>query len=85
MNDNKKHNQVGGGVNPVAAAVAGAVVAGVAVAGAMALSSTEIQDKVKNVVTDVKANFQEGKTAVLDKAQKVEGIVKNAADEVQNV
>ncbi len=74
MTDTKKNVPVSGGVNPVMAAVAGAVVAGVAVAGAMAMSNQDNQEKVKAVAN-----------TVVDKAQKLETIAKNAVDDVKNI
>ena len=85
MTDTKKNVPVSGGVNPIVAAVAGAVVAGVAVAGAMAMSNQDNQDKVKSVVADVKTGFEDKKAVVVDKAQKLETIAKNAVDDAKNI
>jgi hypothetical protein len=82
------HNKVvtqSNNVNPVVAAVAGAVVAGVAVAGAYALSNKDNQDKVAKVVTDVKKNIMDKKDVVVGKAQKLEDIAKNTVNDVKNI
>lgn len=60
MTDKNVKSQVGGNViNPVMAAVAGAVVAGVAVATTMIMSDKNNQDKVKKVVSNVKDNLND--------------------------
>ena len=64
MTDTKKNVPVSGGVNPVVAAVA----------GAMAMSNQDNQDKVKSVAN-----------TVVEKAQKLETIAKNAVDDVKNI
>lgn len=51
----KKQDKEKGGVNPVVAAVTGAVVgAGVAIAGAIALKDEKNRQKVKDVLTNAK-------------------------------
>jgi hypothetical protein len=84
MTDIKKSNQTSGSVNPVVAGMAGAVVAGVAVAGAMAMANKDNQDKVNDVVSNVKADI-ENKKSIVDKAAKLGGIAKNAVNEVKNI
>ncbi len=57
MTDSNKRKQDdgNGGINPIAAAITGAVVgAGVAVAGMVALKDEKNREKVKEVLTDVK-------------------------------
>ncbi len=55
MTNPKKQDQRTGGLNPVAAAVTGAIIgAGVAVAGAVALSDKNNRKKVKEVLTNVR-------------------------------
>lgn len=72
-------------INPLVAAVAGAVVAGAAVAGAIIMSDKKNQDKVSKVVTDVKDNFNHQKQAMVNKAHKLEDITKNTVNEVKNI
>lgn len=74
MTDIKKSNQTNVSVNPVVAAVAGAVVGGVAVAGAMIMSDKDNQDKVKEVTSNV-----------VDKAQKLETIAANAVEDAKQI
>ena len=74
MTDTKNQTVVGSGVNPVVAAVAGAVVAGAVVAGAMAMADKDNQDKVKEVVD-----------SGVDKAKKLETIAKRAIDDAKNI
>ena len=92
-NINKKKIEVKkSGVNPVMAAVAGAVAAGVAVAGAMIMSDKKNQAKVKGIVTDIKNKAENKKAEVeglvnegKDKVKKLEVIAKDAIDEVKNI
>jgi hypothetical protein len=72
-------------MNPVMAAMAGAVAAGVAVAGAMIMSDKKNQDKVKKVVSDVKDNLKKKKTAIVNKAKKLEDITKDTGIKVKKV
>jgi len=74
MRTNKK--RVGySGVSPLIVAVTGAVVgAGVAVAGAVAMTNKHNQDKVKEVVGEVK-----------DKSKKLGDIAKNTVKDVKNI
>jgi hypothetical protein len=86
MTDNKVKSQVKRkSINPVMAAMAGAAVAGAAVAGAMFMSDKKNQDKVKKVVSDVKDNLNDKKTAIVSKAKKLENITKSTAKKVKNV
>jgi len=55
MSNQKKLDKNKGGINPVVAAVTGAVVgAGIAVAGAVALKDEKNRNKVKKAFSDVK-------------------------------
>lgn len=84
MHTNKK--RVGYSVNPLAAAVAGAVVgAGMAVAGAVAMSDKKNQDKIKNVVADIKKKVDDKKFEAEIKAQKLGNIAKDAVNDVKNI
>ena len=85
MTNIKKSNQKNIGVNPVVAAMAGAVVAGVAVAGAIAMSNKDNQEKVKNVISDVKADIDNKKSEVVNKSQKLETIAKKAIQDVKQI
>ena len=72
-------------INPVIAAMAGAVVASAAVAGAMIMSDKKNQDKVKKLVSDVKDNLKNKKATIVSKANKLENITKNTVKEVKNI
>lgn len=92
MTNIKKVEVKKSGVNPVMAAVVGAVAAGVAVAGAMIMSDKKNQTKVKNVVTDIKNKAENKKAEVeelvndgKDKVKKLEVIAKDAINEAKNV
>jgi len=86
MTDKKVQPEVSGkSVNPVMAAVAGAVVAGVAVAGAMIMSDKKNQAKVKKVVSDVKDRINTKKEAIVNKANKLGDIAKNTVNDVKKV
>lgn len=55
MTNQTKAKKTNGELNPVVAAVAGAVIgAGVAVAGAVVLGDEERREKIKNAMTDAK-------------------------------
>lgn len=92
-NINKKKVEVKkSGVNPVMAAVAGAVAAGVAVAGAMIMADKKNQKKVKGVVTDIKNKAEHKVNQVeemvndgKDKVKKLEVIAKDAINEAKNI
>lgn len=74
-NQNKK-----GGVNPVFAAVTGAVVgAGAAVAGAFVLKDKKNRDKVKKVLTNVKDQAVGYMEKVGEEAKKDAGIISKKA------
>lgn len=89
----KKQDRESGGVNTVAAAVAGAVVGvGVTVAGAIALSNEKNQEKLKGAFTDIKNKIQNKKDEVdvklaegKSKATKTEKTVIDAKDKVKNI
>ena len=91
MHTNKK--RTGYSVNPLVAAVTGAVVgAGMAVAGAVAMSDKNNQATVKavvkdikNKVNDVKNNVEAKKNEAEMKAQKIGDIAKNTVKDVKNV
>jgi hypothetical protein len=86
MTDKNLKTQVNdSAINPVVAAVAGAVVAGVAVAGAMIMSDKKNQDKVAKVVSNVKDDVNSKKALIVDKATKLEGITKNAVKDIKNI
>lgn len=86
MTDKNVKSQVSGNViNPVMAAVAGAVVAGVAVATTMIMSDKNNQAKVKKVVSNVKDNLNNKKASIVNKARKLENITKNTVSEVKNI
>lgn len=72
-------------INPVMAAMAGAVVAGAAVAGAMIMSDKKNQAKVGKAVSNVKDNLNNKKAAVVNKANKLGSITKNAVKEAKNI
>ena len=54
MAEQNKPNKDGVTINPVVAAVTGAIVGGVAVAGAMALGDDKNRQKIKGAVSDAK-------------------------------
>lgn len=86
MEDKKVKSHVNGKVvNPVMAAMAGAVVAGVAVAGAMLMSDKKNQAKVGKVVSNVKDNLNNKKASVVNKANRLGDITKNAVKEVKSI
>lgn len=73
------------GINPVMAAVAGAVVAGAAVAGTIIMSDKKNQDKAKEVVSNVKENINNKKKVIVNKANKLEDITKNTIKDVKKI
>jgi hypothetical protein len=87
------HKRVGYSVNPLVAAVTGAVVgAGMAVAGAVVMSDKKNQDKVKSVAKDVQNKVDDLKKKVEDKkfeteikAQKLGNIAKDAVNDAKNI
>lgn len=95
MHTNKK--RVGYSVNPLVAAVTGAVVgAGMAVAGAVVMSDKKNQAKVKNVaknvsdkannlIKDVQSQIKNKKFETEIKAQKLGNIAKDAVNDVKNI
>lgn len=85
MTDIKKSNQSSVGVNPVVAAVAGAVIGGAAVASAMIISNKDNQAKVKAVVSDVRDDLNHRKASIAAKADKLGNITKNAVKDVKNI
>ena len=83
---NKKPVEVKVGISPVVAAVTGMVVgAGVAVAGAVAYANQDNRDKVNKVLMDAKDQFNEKKTEVGEKAEKLVNIAKDTVEEVKNI
>jgi len=85
-----KDNNQKGGVNPVMAAVAGAVVgAGVAVAGAMVLEDKKNREKVKKVFTDVKNQaidyVEDMQKQIRDKRDGIEEKITDGKNKVQKV
>lgn len=85
MTNIQKSNKTSAVINPVVAAVAGAVVGGVAVAGAIIMSDKDNQDKVNKVVSNVKDDINNKKAVIIDKANKLEDIAKNTVDEIKNI
>jgi hypothetical protein len=85
MTNIQKSNKTSGVINPVVAAVAGAVVGGVAVASAIIMSNKDNQDKVNEVVSNVKDDINNKKAVVIDKANKLEDIAKNTVNKVKNI
>lgn len=86
MTDNKVESQTNRkGINPVMAAMAGAVVAGAAVAGAIIMSDKKNQDKIKNVVSNVKTDVENKKKTVVVKAHKLENIAKDTVNKIKNI
>lgn len=72
-------------VNPVMAAVAGAVAAGAVAAGAIIMSDKKNQDKVKKVVSNVKDNLNKKKALINKKVSKIEDITKNTVNEAKKI
>jgi len=78
MTDQKKQNKEKGGINPMIAAVAGAVVgAGVAVAGTIILEDKKNQEKVKKVLNNVKKQVK----GYVENMEKQVGDKKNEIEE----
>ena len=73
------------GVNPIVAAVAGAVVAGATVASAFVLSNKDNQAKIKKVASDIKTDIKEKNDAIVNKAKKLGDITKNAVNDAKNI
>ena len=98
---NQKKGAGKGGVNPVVAAVTGAVVgAGVAIAGAVALKDEKNRKKVKEVLTNVKdqavgymedmqKQTQDKKSQIEEKLaegkEKIEKVAKAAKDSLNSI
>lgn len=72
-------------INPVMAAVAGAVAAGAVAAGAIIMSDKKNQDKVKKVVSNVKDNLNKKKALINKKVSKIEDITKNTVNEAKKI
>lgn len=85
MTDKNIKTQNDTSVNPVVAAVAGAVVAGAAVASAFVLSNKDNQEKIKTAATDIKTNIKNRNDQAMDKAKKLGEITKNAVNDVKNI
>lgn len=85
MTDKNIKNQKDTGVNPVIAAMAGAVVAGAAVASAFVLSNKDNQEKIKTKAAEIKSNIKDKNDEVMDKAKKLGKITKNAVNDVKNI
>jgi gas vesicle protein len=74
------------GVNPVIAAVTGAIVgAGVIVAGAVAYNDKKNRDMVKKAVSNVKETAHDIKKLALDKKNEVQNMLKNDKQKVDRV
>ncbi len=76
MHTNKKRV---GYLSPIIAAAAGAVV------GAVVMSNKKNQDKVKNVVADIKKKVEAKKFETEIKAQKLSNIAKDTVEDVKNI
>lgn len=90
MTDTNKQDEKKGGVNPVGAVIAGAVVGvGVAVAGAVALSDKHNRDKVKKALDNVKDQaigyMEDIKKQAQDKKDKVQDKLAEGKKEVRKV
>ncbi|MFA5894232.1 MAG: hypothetical protein WC851_00475 [Candidatus Shapirobacteria bacterium] len=85
MTDKNIKTQNDTSVNPVIAAVAGAVVAGAAVASAFVLSNKDNQEKIKAAASNIKTNIQDKNAQVMGKAKKLGEITKNAVNDVKNI
>lgn len=85
MTDKNVKTQSDNSVNPIVAAVAGAVVAGAAVASAFVLSNKDNQEKIKTAASDIKTNIKDKNDQVMGKAKKLGEITKNAVNDVKNI
>jgi gas vesicle protein len=85
MKDNKNDNKVdqAKGINPVAAAVTGAIIgAGAVVAGAIVMSDKNNQKKVEKVVNDAKEKIRGYKAGLEEKSQAVKDDAKVKIEQV---
>ena len=86
----KQQDDQKGGINPVAAAVTGAVVGAVAagIAGAAVLADNDNRKKVEKVIDEAKDNVADIKANVGEKIaegqEKVDAVVTAATDSTQN-
>lgn len=82
----KQQDQKKGGLNPVVAAVAGAVVgaAAVGVAGAAVLANDDSRKKVEKVIDKTKDNISDMKTGVEEKITEVHEKVNKIADVIKD-
>ncbi len=82
------------GINPVAAAVTGAVVGGIAAAGAMTLSDEKKREQIKNSISEAKEKAigymqearekaEDAKKDVSKKIMKGKDILENSAEKVR--
>ncbi len=82
MIDPKKKVEVGGGVSPVVAGVAGVVLgAGMAAVGMMAAKNDDLKEKVKGVVGEVKKGAADYVGGIRDKAEESKEDLKNVINE----
>lgn len=72
-------------INPVMAAVAGAVVGSAAVAGTILMADKKNQAKLKKVVGNVKDDLAEKKELLVKKVNKLGDITKNKVKDVKKV
>lgn len=80
---NEKKEDQKSGINPVAAAVTGALIgAGAIVAGAIVMNDKSNQRKVKKVVSDAKEKIKGYKDEIKDKSQEVKNDAKEKMDKV---
>lgn len=85
MTNTKKSPQVSSNINPVVAAMAGAVVAGVTVAATMVMSSKDNQNKIKDIVSDVKADIGNKRATIASKVNKLGDIATDAVTDVKSI
>lgn len=76
---NKKH-----GVNPVVAAVTGAVVGGIAVAGALTLADEKKREQVKDVLKGAKDKILNTKEEAEEKLTAARDMAMDKADEIKD-
>jgi hypothetical protein len=90
MNDTKKTEDKKDtkGVNPVVAAVTGAIVGAGIVAGAIAINDKPTRDKVTGAIDDVKAKaenmIKESQVKVADEKENMKALANMAIDKMNN-
>jgi gas vesicle protein len=84
-----------GGVNPIVAAVTGAVVGGIAVAGAMTMADEKKREQVKDALGNVKDKVMDTKESIenkiadaremaMDKVDNARDALKHAAGDIKD-